>query len=142
MKKHEKRLYQENSISQQLMLLYILGNTVFTIFYVNNMNVDHQLGVFILQNIFLSLLSFLTGVRQKMYAIQWGYVGVVLAVFQFTRMFWIPEEITNSLRFFLIALLIGTGMLVLVGSLVCIRRSQERQNFIIENDIDIAILQK
>ena len=124
------------------MLLYILGNTVFAIFYVNNMNVDHQLGIFILQNIFLSLLSFLTGVRQKMYAIQWGYVGVVLAVFQFTRMFWIPEEITNSLRFFLIALLIGTGMLVLVGSLVCIRRSQERQNFIIENDIDIAILQK
>ena len=142
MKKHEKRLYQENSISQQLMLLYILGNTVFTIFYVNNMDVDSQLGIFILLNIFISLLAFLTAVRQKTYAIQWGYVGIALAIFQFIRMLWIPEEIINPMRIFLVALLIVTGLMVLVGSLLCVRRSRERLNFIIENNIDIATLQQ
>jgi len=142
MKKGEKRLYRVNSISQQLLLLYILGNTAFTIFAVNNRDVDYQLGIFILLNIFLSLLAFLTAVRQKMYAIQWGYVGIALAVFQFARMLWIPEEIVNPTRFLLIALLIVTGVLAFVGSLLCIRRSQERQKFILENKIDIATLQR
>ena len=142
MKKGEKRLYRVNSISQQLLLLYILGNTAFTIFAVNNRDVDYQLGIFILLNIFLSLLAFLTAVRQKVYAIQWGYVGIALAVFQFARMLWIPEEIVNPTRFLLIALLIVTGVLAFVGSLLCIRRSQERQKFILENKIDIATLQR
>jgi len=142
MKKGEKRLYQVNSISQQLVLLHILGNTAFTIFAVNNRDVDYQLGIFILLNIFLSLLAFLTAVRQKVYAIQWGYVGIALAVFQFARMLWIPEEIVNPTRFLLIALLIVTGVLAFVGSLLCIRRSQERQKFILENKIDIATLQR
>ena len=142
MKKGEKRLYQENSISQQLMLLYILGNTAFIIFAVNNRDVDYQLGLFILLNVFLSLLAFLTAVRQKMYAIQWGYVGIALAVFQFARVLWIPEEITSPMRFLLIALLIVTGVLAFVGSLLCMRRSQERQKFILENKIDIATLQR
>ena len=72
MKTSEKRLYVENSISQQGILLYILGNTVFTIFYVNHMDVDFQLGIFILLNIFLSLFAFLMAVRQKLYASQVG----------------------------------------------------------------------
>ena len=142
MKKHEKRLYLENGISQQFMLLYILGNTAFTIFTVNNRDVDSQLGIFILLNIFLTLLAFLTAVRQKTYAIRWSYAGIALAVFHFARILWIPEEIVNPMRIFLITLLIVTGVLAFLGSLLCIRRSQERQNFIIENNIDIAILQQ
>ena len=142
MKKHEKRLYLENAMSQQFMLLYIVGNVGFTIFTVNNRNVDYQLGIFILLNIFLTLLAFLTAVRQKTYAIEWSYVGFALAVFQFVRLLWIPEEIVNPMRFFLILLLIVTGGLAAMASILCIRRSRERQNFIIENKIDIATLQQ
>lgn len=142
MKTHEKRLYQENSISQQLIILYILGNTVFTIFYVNSMDVSYKLGIFVMLNIFLSLLAFLTAVRQKVYAIKWGYVGVALAIFQFARFLWIPEEIVDPIRLRLIVLLIATGLSALAGSMICIRRSQERQNYIVDNNIDLATLQR
>ena len=138
----EKRLYLENSLSQQLIMLYLLGNTAFTIFYVINMAVDVQLGVFVMVNIFLSLLAFLTAVRQKMYVIQWGYVGLAMAAFQLIRLLWIPEELTGSLRIFLVALLIATSVSAFVGSITCIKRSQERSKFIADNQIDLALLQK
>ncbi len=58
MNEGEKRLYVANSLSQQLILLYLLGNTLFTILYVNRMNVDAALGIFVMLNIFLSLVRF------------------------------------------------------------------------------------
>lgn len=142
MNNHEKRLYLENSRSQQLIMLYLVGNTAFTIFYIVNMAVDAQLGVFVMVNIFLSLLAFLTAVRQKMYAIQWGYVGLAMAAFQLARLLWIPEELTGSLRFFLVALLIATSISAFVGSIICVKRSQEREKYIRDNQIDLALLQK
>ena len=142
MNNFEKRLYLDNARSQQLIMLYLLGNTVFTIFYVVNMAVDAQLGIFVMLNIFLSLLAFLTAVRQKMYDIQWGYVGLAMAAFQLVRLLWIPEELTGSLRIFLIALLIATSISAFAGSMFCLKRSQERQKFIRDNNIDLALLQK
>jgi len=142
MNKHEKQLYLDNSRSQQLIMLYILGNTIFTIFYVVNMDVDAQLGIFIMINISLSLVAFLTAVRQKIYAIQWSYVGLALAAFQLVRLLWMPEELTGSLRFFLVALLIATSVFAFVGSIICLRRSKERAKFIADNNIDVALLQK
>lgn len=142
MKTHEKRLYQENAVSQRLILLYIFGNTVFTIFYVNSMDVSYTLGIFVLLNIFLSLLAFLTAVRQKVYAIKWGYMGVMLSIFQFARLLWIPEEIVDPIRLRLIILLIATGVSAFAGSMICVKRSQERQNYIVENNIDLATLQQ
>lgn len=142
MKTHEKRLYQENVVSQRLILLYILGNTVFTIFYVNSMDVSYKLGIFVLLNIFLSLLAFLTAVRQKVYAIKWGYIGVALSIFQFARLLRIPEEIVDPIRLRLIILLIATGASAFAGSMICVKRSQERQNYIVDNNIDLATLQQ
>ncbi|RPI32155.1 MAG: hypothetical protein EHM70_09675 [Chloroflexota bacterium] len=142
MKQHEKWLYQENTASQGLMLLYLLGNSAFIIGYVNRMNVDYELGIFVLLNIFLSLVSFLVAVRQKAYAIRWGYAGIALGVYQFLRLAWIPEEITNPSRILLVALLIVTGIFALAGSTICIKRSLERQKFIVENQIGLATFQR
>ena len=142
MKTHEKRLYLENSLSQQLIMLYIAGNTLFTIVYVNHMNVNAQLGFFVMLNIGLSLLAFLMAARQKVYDIRWGYVGIALALFQFVRVLWIPEEITGSMRLLLVLLLIATGVAAFASSVICIRRTQERRNYIVDNNIDIASLQK
>ncbi len=142
MKTSEKRLFLENSISQQLTLLYIGGNALFTILYVNSMDVDAQLGIFIMVNIVLSLVAFLMAVRQKLYAADWGYVGIALAAFQFARFLWMPAEITGSMRVFLAALLLATGISVLAGSIICIKRSRERQKFIVENNIDLSLLQR
>ena len=142
MNKSEKRLYLENSLSQQLMMIYIGGNTIFSILYINNMSVDVQLGFFIMLNLVLSLVAFLMAVRQKMYASLWGYVGIAFAAFQFARLFWMPEEIVGSVRMLSAALLIITGISALVGSIICIKRSQERRDFIVEHNIDVATLQR
>lgn len=142
MKKHEKLLYQENSISYQLMLMYILGNTAYILIYVNKMDVDYQLGFFVILNIFISLLSFLIAVRQKLYVLQWGYVGIAVAAFQFIRLLWIPEEIVNPFRLLLSTLLIATGTFALAGSILCVERSLAREKFIVENQIDLATLQR
>lgn len=138
----EKRLYLENSRSQSLILLYILGNTLFTIFYVNNMPVTVELGRFVMVNIALSLLAFLMAVRQKTYAIRWAYLGIALAVFQLVRIFWIPVVIVNPMRFALQLLLVITAGLVLAASFVCMKSATERQNYIIENKVDLSTLQQ
>lgn len=142
MSSSEKRLYVENSLSQQLILIWLAGNTLFTILYVNNMAVTARLGFFVMINIALSLFAFLVAVRQKIYQIQWAYLGIGLAIFQFARLFWIPEEIVNPIRLYLQILLVVTSVAALVGSIICMRRSRERQQYIDEHNIDLAIMQK
>lgn len=142
MNENERLLYQSNKHSQQLILLYILGNTIITIVYVNNMNVDVQLGLAVMLNIALSLIAFLMAIRQATYSIEWGYAGIVLAAFQLSRLLWIPDEITGSMRALMIALLIATSIAAFAGSIICIRVSRERKDYIIENNVDLSTLQR
>ncbi|GAB5493175.1 MAG: hypothetical protein Phog2KO_33900 [Phototrophicaceae bacterium] len=142
MKNKEILLYSQNTISQQLFMLYLLGNTVFTIFFANTADVDADLGLFIILNIVLSLLGFLTAVRQRVYAKFWGYVGFAIGVFQLVRLMWIPEEIVNPLRLLLVVLLLVSGALAITASLLCLRRTTDREHYIRENDVDLSILQQ
>lgn len=142
MNDNEKHLYVPNSRSQTLILLYLLGNTLFTILYVNRMNVTAALGLFVMVNIFLSLFAFLMAVKQKAYVISWGYAGLGLGAFQLLRLLWVPEEIVNPLRVIILALLILTSAAAFAASIICIKRSRERQQYIADNNIDLAILQK
>ena len=137
-----KHLYVENSISQSLVLFWLAGNTVFTLLYVNNMAVTARLGFFVMLNIALSLIAFLVAVRQKNYMIYWGYTGLALGIFQFARLFWIPPEIVNPQRLILQILLIVTSAAAVIASIICIQRTQQRQKFIDDNNIDLAIMQK
>lgn len=138
----EKRLYLENSTSQSLVMLYIVFNTIFTIFYVNHMPVTSDLGRFVMVNIALSLLAFLMAVRQKAYSVLWSYIGIVMALFQLMRLFWIPVEIENPMRLGLQLLLVISAGMLLAASFICYKRSTERQKYIVENNIDLATLQQ
>ncbi len=142
MKEHERLLYQENGRSQQMIMLYILCNTIITIVYTNNMFVNVQLGLEVALNIALSLFAFLMAVKQKSYAIAWGYAGIGLAVFQLARLLWMPAEITGSLRLLMIVLLIVSSAAALVGSIICIKISREKINYIHENNVDLSTLQQ
>lgn len=142
MKNKEILLYSQNNISQQLLMFYLLGNTAFTIFFANTVDVDVDLGLFILLNIILSLLGFLTAVRQRVYAIFWGYVGLGIGVFQLLRLIWIPEEIMNPLRLALFGMLIVSGSLAIIASVMCVRRTTDREQYIYDNDIDLSMLQQ
>lgn len=138
----EKRLYVENSLSQQLIIFWLAGNTVFTLLYVNNMAVTARLGFFVMLNIALSLFAFLVAVRQKVYLMQWAYLGIGLGIFQFARLFWVPEEIVNPVRLYIQILLVATSVAAIAGSVICIQRSRERQQYIEDHNIDQAIMQK
>ena len=138
----EKRLYVENTISQQLIIFWLAGNMIFTLLVVNNMEVTVRLGFFVMLNIALSLFAFLVAVRQRVYLINWAYAGIGLAIFQFARLFWIPEEIINPIRLYVQILLIATSVAAMAGSAICIQRSQERQRYIDDNNIDQVIMQK
>jgi len=142
MKNKEILLYKQNNISQQLIMLYLLGNTAFTIFFANTADVDKDLGLFIMLNIVLSLLAFLTAVRQRVYLKNWGYMGLILGIFQLLRVMWIPEEIVNPLRFALLAMLLVSGTLAIVGSVMCLQRTTEREQYIRDNNVDLTILQQ
>lgn len=138
----EKRLYVENTLSQQLIMLWLAGNTLFTILTVNSMDVVARLGFFVMLNIALSLFAFLMAVRQRIYQIRWGYLGIGLALFQLARLFWIPAEIVNPTRLIIQLLLVATSMAALAASIICIQRSQVRSRYIEENEIDKGIMQK
>ena len=142
MKNNEPLLYHQNTVSQQLFMFYLLGNTVFTIFVANTSIVDKDLGLFIMLNIVLSLLSFLTAVRQRVYAMNWGYIGLAIGVFQILRLIWLPEEIGNPLRLLLIGLLFVTGTLAIAGSVLCLKNTKDRNQYIHDNDIDLSILRQ
>lgn len=142
MNNSEKRLYVDNSLSQQLILFWLAGNTLFTILFVNNMAVTARLGFFVMLNIALSLFAFLVAVRQKIYLIQWAYLGLGLAIFQFARLFWMPEEIVGSIRLIAQVLLVSTSVAALAASIICIQRSRERDAYIQEHGVTQAIMQK
>lgn len=142
MKNKEILLYTQNTISQQLFMLYLLGNTAFTIFFANTADVDADLGLFIILNIALSLLGFLTAVQQRVYAMFWGYVGFAIGVFQLVRLMWIPDEILNPVRFSLFGLLLVSGTLAIIASVMCLRRTTDREHYIRDNNVDLSILQQ
>lgn len=142
MKEHERLLYQENVRSQQMIMLYILGNTIITIVYINNMNVDVMLGLEVALNIILSLIAFLMAVKQKSYALEWGYAGIGLAVLQLARLLWLPEEIIGSLRVLMVVLLIASSVAAFAGSIICIKMSRQKINYIHENNVDLSTLQQ
>ncbi len=142
MREAEKYLYLENKLSQQLILGFLLLNTLFTVIYINSMAVNSRLGAFVMINIFLSLIAFLMAVRQKLYDIAWGYGGIALGIFQVSRLFFIPEEIVNPNRLILQILIIITAVLAFAGSAICIKRTQERTQYIDQNDINLASIQK
>lgn len=142
MKSGEKWLYVENAVSQQLILFWLAGNTAFTLLTINSMDVTVRLGFFVMLNIALSLVAFLIAVRQKAYYAIWAYVGFALGLFQLARLFWIPAEIVNPIRLILQILLVTTGVAALIASYVCIQRSQERQQFIEQNNFDFATVEE
>lgn len=138
----EKQLFLDNKLSQQLVVLFIICNTAYTIFHINGMDATFHLGNFIMVNIGLSLLSFLMAVQQKLYQSTWGYLGIAVAIFQIGRLFTMAPEIENPLRLFLQLLVIASGIFLLIGSVICIQRAKKRSEYIRENNIDLVRLQK
>ncbi len=82
----ERKLYESNRSGFVLMLLHIVLNVIFTIYVLNSMATNFEIGIFIMITIALLLLGFLTAVKVQNYSMTWGYVAIIIGLFQFVRL--------------------------------------------------------
>lgn len=129
MDKADKMLYQENVAGANLVVLFVVINMVFTIMNLRFMPIDLNIGIFVMYNILLSLITFLASTKMKVYKKKWGYAGVVIAVIQLFRVLNIPEGYTPGFEASLKAMVIGSAIVLVVGSVITIRRSAIKSKY-------------
>jgi len=129
MNKADKMLYQENVAGSDLVVLFVVLNMIFTIMNLRDMPIDLNIGIFVMYNILLSLVTFLASTKMKIYKINWGYAGLVIAAIQILRIFRIPEGYSANFEMSLKALVIGSAIALAMGSVITIRRSAIKNKY-------------
>jgi phosphatidylserine synthase len=130
MKKNEKILYRKNNLGYSLIMVFISLNVVYSIFVLNNMDVNWELGIFIFVTILLLLFGFLMASKMLVYSIRWSYIALGVAVFQLTRLF-IGNYTFSSTQYFLLNLcIIASAISCFAGGLISIRRSLFRKQLL------------
>lgn len=124
--KDEKLLFQENKISFQLVLLFIVFNTIITILVLKYMKVNVRVSIFVLYNIVLSLLSFLLAMKVKSYSLGWGRFAIIVSISQFIRVLIRPEITNVSVNRFIIILTILSAGCMMAGGIVAITKTKRR----------------
>lgn len=125
----EKMSYQVNKSGSDFVVFFIALNMVYTIFTLKFMPITLAIGTFTLFNIAISLVAFLGSTKYKIYQIKWAYGGIVLALIQAGRILFLPVEFEPGLRMFLIVVLELSAVLLVIGSLITIRKSKVKQAF-------------
>jgi small-conductance mechanosensitive channel len=124
--KDEKLLFQENKLSFQLVLLFIILNTIITILVLKYMKVNVRVSIFVLYNIVLSLLSFLLAMKVKNYSLGWGSFSIIISISQFIRVLIRPEITNASVNQFIIILTILSAGFMMAGGIVAITKTKRR----------------
>lgn len=130
MARNEKLLYQPNKNGYFFVLLYLAFNTAYTIFILKSLPFKSYIAFEVMLNIVLSLLAFLAAVKAKNYSKTWSIVVVILSIFEFARIFWVPKAnflTKGANRNSLILYLIIAGAFGLIGGLISVRKSIKRQ---------------
>jgi len=93
-KLNEILLYQPNTLLSSLALLFLIFNTMQTIFTLNAVDVlsaGIRVMEIILTNIILSFLVFIAASQMKRYSLRWSNAALVIGIFQCLRFFLIPS---------------------------------------------------
>lgn len=142
MKQYEKRLYQNNVLGYNLVIGFIILNTIYSILTLKNMVLNYKIGIFVMTNIILSLVSFLAAVKVKNYSILWSYSTFGIGIFQAIRLFLENGIFIDRGNTYLTIIMIISIVSVISGSIVSIIRSNKRRSFIIENNINVELADK
>lgn len=133
MRNVERKLYQKNKLGYSFILFFIALNVVYSIFMLNNMETNAQLGIFIFITILFFLLGFLTGIKIQAYSKPWSYVAIIMGLIQFSRMF-VGEYILEANQLFILNIvLIASALSCITAGVVGYINTVKRENYI-END--------
>lgn len=130
MNRDEKKLYQVNKLSYNLVMGFIILNTAHAIFTLQNMAVSFGLGIFIMLTILISMLSFLAAVKLQNYSMFWSYMSIGIGVVQMIKYLLTPDEIEGSIKTMLTTLIFASTVLIIAGAVVSIIRTKKRQHFL------------
>lgn len=140
MKGYEKRLYQNNILGYNLVIGFVALNMIYCLFTLKNMALDYKIGIFIMTNIVLSLVSFLSAAKVKNYSILWSYITFVIGIFQLARYF-LEKGIHQSKPATYISMcLIMSIFFIFIGSLISIFRSTKRKNYVRKCNANIELV--
>ena len=117
---NDRLLYQTNSFPSILAMLYLVFNTLQTIFTLNTIDVSAagiRIMEIILLNIVLSFLVFIISSGIKCYSIRWSWAGLCIGVFQCARVFFIPITDFRAAMFIAVPLILAGFILILASIL-------------------------
>lgn len=114
----ERRLYQNNFTGYLLILLYIAICAAHSIFLLNAMEINENLGVIVMLTIVLLLLGFLAAVKVRVYSLGWSYGAIAIGVFQFVRLFFNTGDLSGSPFLIVSILLISSASACITGGVV------------------------
>jgi hypothetical protein len=135
MRHKERRLFQKNKIGFLLMLVFIILNTVFSIYTLNSMTQDYYLGTFTMQTIVLLLFGFLTAVKIQTYSsVWWCFAAVVMGLYQGSRVFFTQTLMEGSQLFLFNIILIVSAGFCIAGGILSAKWTKERQTIEIEQE--------
>lgn len=135
MKKPERMLYQVNLKGYYLLIAFIALNTFYTVFILNEMDKDSQIGIFVMLTIFLILLGFFLAIKLKTYSVKWSYLTIIIGIFQGTRIVFTANNTEGALSLVLDLVLMLSALLCITGGVISLRKSKIRNKLILQSEI-------
>lgn len=130
----EKLLYQNNNLAYNLIIGFILINTIVMIIVLKSMTINIRVGSFILFNIILSLISFLLSIKVKKYSVNWAIFGICIGALQSVRSFTLPQLPNEGTNKLLVTLSIISSVLAITGGIVTIIKGKLRNRFLLQRN--------
>lgn len=129
MNKADKLLYQENKTGSNFVMGFVMLNMAFTVYNLRVMPIDLNVGMFVMYNIFISLVGFLASTKMKIYHKKWAYAGLVIALAQLFRILSIPDVYESGFYMILVTMVVLSAVFMVAGSLITIRRSTIKEKY-------------
>ncbi len=130
----EKLLFQNNNLAYNLVMGFILINTIVMIIVLKSMTINIRVGSFILFNIVLSLISFLLSIKLKKYSVNWAIFGLVIGALQVVRSFTLPQLPNEGTNKLLVVLSIISSAFIIMGGIVTIIKGKRRNRFLLQRN--------
>ncbi|MDE5715339.1 MAG: hypothetical protein K2I42_04325 [Anaeroplasmataceae bacterium] len=123
----EITIFRPNMIDFFWLMVFIILNTILTIYSTSLMEYTIRIFIFDIFNIVLTLIMFLAAEQIKKYHKEWSYGVIVIGIFQLLHLTFLPAKTNTVLN---IILYIITGLLALYAGVSSLLKSIFRSKFI------------
>lgn len=123
----EITIFRPNKIDFFWLMLFIILNTILTIYSTSLMEYTIRIFIFDIFNIVLTLIMFLAAEQIKKYHKEWSYIVIAVGLFQLIHLSFLPAKTYTA---FNIVLYVITGLLAIYAGLSSLFKSIFRSKFI------------